>query len=55
MQGETSERWRKLCAQAAVEQDPDRLLEFMREITQLLDEKEERLKKIRGNGSGTAA
>ncbi len=35
-----SERWRELCAQAAVEKDPKRLLELVREITQLLEEKE---------------
>lgn len=47
MKGETGERWRKLCEEAAVEQDPDRLLELTEEITRLLDEKEERLKKTR--------
>ena len=45
MQGQTGERWRKLCEQAAVEQDPHRLLELASEITKLLDEKEERLKR----------
>jgi hypothetical protein len=43
MQGEKGERWRDLCAQAAVEQDADKLLELTREITRLLDEKEQRL------------
>jgi len=50
MQGETGERWRKLCEQAAVEQDPDRLLELAQEITRLLDEKEQRIQKVSGNG-----
>lgn len=47
MQGQSGERWRELCEQAAVEQDPDRLLELTKEITRLLDEKEERLTKAR--------
>jgi hypothetical protein len=45
MQGERGERWRKLCAQAAEEQDPDRLMELVGEINALLEEKEQRLKK----------
>jgi hypothetical protein len=47
MQGETGERWRKLCEQAAVEQDPEKLLELTSEITRLLDEKEARLQQSR--------
>jgi hypothetical protein len=47
MKGEISERWRKLCEQAAIEQDSDRLLELIQEITRLLEEKEERLKKAK--------
>jgi hypothetical protein len=43
MKGETSEPWRKLCEQAAAEQDPNRLMELIREINQLLESKEERL------------
>ena len=38
------ERWRKLCEQAAVEQDPKKLMVLVTEITRLLDEKQERLK-----------
>lgn len=45
MRGETGERWRKLCEQAAIEQDPEKLLELTREINRLLDEKEARLKR----------
>ena len=44
MKGETGERWRKLCEQAAVEQDSDRLLELVREIDQMLSEKQQRLR-----------
>ena len=43
MQGENGKKWRKLCEQAAVEQDPQKLLELAREINRLLEEKEERL------------
>jgi hypothetical protein len=45
MKGERGERWRQLCAQAAEEQDPDRLMELVREINKLLEEKEQRLKR----------
>lgn len=44
MKGETGERWRKLCEQAAVEQESEKLLELAKEINRLLDEKAERLK-----------
>jgi len=43
MHGETRERWQNLCAKAADEQDPQKLLELVKEITRLLDEKEQRL------------
>jgi hypothetical protein len=39
------ERWRELCEQAAVEQNPKRLMVLVAEITRLLQEKEERLKR----------
>jgi hypothetical protein len=38
------ERWKELCEQAAKEQDSNKLIELTREITRLLDEKQERLK-----------
>jgi hypothetical protein len=44
MQGDTAERWRKLCEQAAIEQDPKKLLELAEEINRLLEAKEHRLK-----------
>jgi hypothetical protein len=43
MQGQTKERWEQLCAQAAVERDPAKLLELITEINRLLDGKEQRL------------
>ena len=39
------ERWRELCEQADVEQNPKRLMVLVAEITRLLQEKEERLKR----------
>ncbi len=43
MQGPQKERWMELCAQAAVEKNPDKMLELVREINRLLEEKERRL------------
>jgi hypothetical protein len=41
--GNAKERWRELCERASVEQDPDKLLELVKEINQLLEEKRTRL------------
>jgi hypothetical protein len=38
------EKWFELCAKAAVEQDPEKLLVLVQEISRLLEEKESRLK-----------
>jgi hypothetical protein len=46
-QGEAKERWLELCEQAAVEPDRLKLLQLMREISRLLEEKEGRLAKLR--------
>jgi hypothetical protein len=54
MKGETGERWKILCAQAAEEQDSEKLLELIKEINQLLEEKEQRLKKQQGTRSATS-
>jgi len=48
MQGALRERWFDLCAQAIIEQDPDRLLQLAHEINRLLEEKEQRLQTARG-------
>jgi len=37
------EGWKELCAQAAIEQDPKRLLELVQEINRMLAEKQNRL------------
>lgn len=38
----SEERWRQLCAQAAEEQDPQKLMELVKEISRLLEEKQQR-------------
>ena len=40
MKDETGERWRTLCQQAQTEQDPNKFMELIHEITRLLEEKE---------------
>lgn len=42
MQDKT-ERWLELCNQVAVEQDPQKLIELVKEINDLLEAKERRL------------
>ncbi len=37
------EHWKELCSQAAVEQEPEKLMKLVAEITHLLDEKQNRL------------
>jgi hypothetical protein len=36
----TTERWKKLCEEAAIEQDPQRLIELITEINCLLEKKQ---------------
>jgi len=47
VKGEAHERWMELCALAAEEQDPEKLLALTMEINRLLEEKENRLKQKR--------
>jgi hypothetical protein len=42
------EKWMELCAQAAIEQDPAKLLVLVKEINRLLEEKEQRLQSRAG-------
>ena len=44
MRGPTEEKWRELCELARIEQDPERLMVLVKEITRLLEEKQARLK-----------
>jgi hypothetical protein len=43
VQGAKRERWTQLCEQAANEQDPEKLIALVKEINDLLEEKERRL------------
>jgi hypothetical protein len=49
VQGETKERWVDVCEQAATEQDPERLMMLIKELNDLLTQKQERLQKDRLN------
>jgi hypothetical protein len=55
MQGENAERWRKLCEQAAVEQNSQKLMQLVSEINQMLLEKEERLQRRQPEAKSRAA
>ena len=55
----TSELWKTLCEEAANEQNPQRLLELVKEINNLVEEKRMRLsgRKVDGtspNGNGSS-
>jgi hypothetical protein len=54
MQNELKPRWMHLCQQAAVEQDPARLLELTRQINDLLSEKWKRLEQRRPAASNSS-
>jgi len=43
MQGKGKEDWMQLCEEVAIEQDTERMIELVRELNRMLDEKEERL------------
>jgi hypothetical protein len=43
MIGDDKEHWKVLCEQAAVEQDPQKLVELIKQINRLLEEKQSRL------------
>jgi hypothetical protein len=47
MQGKTKDVWMQYCEQAAVEQDPEKLLELVKEINRMLEKKENRLLRSR--------
>jgi hypothetical protein len=44
MKGKPKEHWMELCEQAANEQDPDKLVTLVKEINDLLEAKETRLR-----------
>lgn len=43
MKGKPQELWEKFCEQAAVEQDTEKLMQLVKEINRILEEKENRL------------
>ena len=47
MQGETKEHWVDVCERAATEQDPERLMMLIKELNDLLTQKQERLQNDR--------
>jgi hypothetical protein len=51
----TKERWLQLCEQAAVEQDPEKLLDLVNEISRMLDEKNQRMQQCSDLNSSTSA
>jgi hypothetical protein len=51
MQGKSKEQWMLLCEQAAIEQNPAKLMKLVAEISRLLDEKQARLKRIPSEGA----
>jgi hypothetical protein len=54
VQGEKAEQWRALCEQAAIEQDPEKLMRLVEQINRLLEEKEQRLRDQHANSDGVA-
>lgn len=52
MQGKAKEAWMHLCEQATIEQDADKLLELVKEINRMLEEKEHRLQHSRQQEQG---
>lgn len=53
MRGATGERWRALCEQGQAEQDPEKFLALIEEITRLLEAKEESLQREVKGGLST--
>ena len=42
LRGETKERWRELCEELIVEQDPDKFLARIEELLDVLEDREQR-------------
>lgn len=51
MKGKAKELWEYYCEQAAVEQDPDKLMQLVHEINRMLEEKENRLLRARDSST----
>jgi len=48
------EKLKELCELASIEQDPDKLMDLVRQISELLDAEEQRMKTKSGSGGGFA-
>jgi hypothetical protein len=48
------ERWFQLCEQAVIEEDPKKLFELVQEINRLLEERRERLRRLRSSAPAGA-
>jgi hypothetical protein len=46
-QGKEGERWRQLAAEVAEEQNPDKFHELIRELNDMLEAKQNRIKELR--------
>jgi hypothetical protein len=53
MQGEKSEHWMELCQQASIEQNPQKLIQLIRAINNMLEEKRARLNRVTGDKKTT--
>jgi len=54
MSSEQKQEWMRLCELASKEQDPEKLMELVREITRLLEQREAALKAKKGTSESSA-
>jgi len=54
MSSEHKQEWMRLCELASKEQDPEKLMQLVREITRLLEEREMAIKARKSTAEGTA-
>ena len=54
MNSERKQEWMRLCELASKEQDPEKLMELVREITRLLEEREAAIKAKKNTSESSA-
>ena len=54
MSSEQKQEWMRLCELASKEQDPEKLMELVREITRLLEQREAALKAKKSTSESSA-
>ena len=54
MSSEHKQEWMRLCELASKEQDPEKLMELVREITRLLEERETAIKAKKSSSESSA-